>query len=99
MWCLSSDPFPFHPYLVEVQTVLNLNGRVWALAEIGGELPIGPAANSQAIVEADQAPATQSDSTLDLPDPPLVVRQHIEPPRKYVVLTPQVCTIQNYSLV
>ncbi|KAJ1526290.1 hypothetical protein ONE63_009443 [Megalurothrips usitatus] len=95
LWSLSSDPYPFHPYLVEVQTVLNLNGRVWALAEVGGELPIGPAASGQAAIESDASGATQSDSILDHPDPPLVVRQHIEPPRKYIVLTPQGTEIFN----
>lgn len=70
--------------------MLNLHGRVWALAEIGGQLPIGPMANSQAILETDATPQSHPDTSLDQPDPPLVVRQHIEPPRKYVVLTPQV---------
>jgi hypothetical protein len=26
-----------------------------------------------------------------MPDPPLVVRQHMESPRKYIILTQQVC--------
>lgn len=64
LWCLSSDPFPFHPHLVEAQSIMPLDGPAWALAEI-------------------RPPAEES-------QPPLAVRQHAEPPAKYIILTPQV---------
>ncbi|PSN41988.1 Nuclear pore complex protein 155 [Blattella germanica] len=70
LWSLSSDPYPFVPYLVEVQTIVPLDGVVWAMAEVnsGGALPsLGGQEGGL--------------------EPPLVVRQHLEPPRKFIVLT------------
>jgi len=95
--CLSSDPYPFHPYLVEVQTTLPVDGVVWALAEVkseglGAKLSLAQSASYRP-PEGDAAASSPADPTIDASDPPLIVTQHMEPPKKYVVLTPQVTRI------
>jgi nuclear pore complex protein Nup155 len=84
LWCLSSDLYPFHPYLVEVQTVVPLEGVLWAMAEVqGGDVKaVLPSISSQ---------------ESGVPEPPLVVRQHMESPRKYIILTQQVCGGSAFS--
>lgn len=84
LWCLSSDPYPFHSYLVEVQTIVPLDGVVWAMAEVqGGDMrAILPSVTSQEL-------STTFPHEPRMPEPPLVVRQHLESPRKYIVLTQQ----------
>ncbi len=34
LWSLSAEPFPQRPYLAESSTVMNLDGQVWAIAEV-----------------------------------------------------------------
>lgn len=34
LWSISSEPFPFRPYLAESTTVVPLDGMVWGLAEM-----------------------------------------------------------------
>lgn len=34
LWCLSSDPFPFSPSLMEAHTLIQLDGPAWAMAEV-----------------------------------------------------------------
>jgi hypothetical protein len=84
LWCLSSDPYPFHPYLVEVQTLIPLEGIVWAMAEVqGGDV--------KAVLPSVSSHESRAEGRVMTPDPPLVVRQHMESPRKYIILTQQVC--------
>jgi hypothetical protein len=84
LWCLSSDPYPFHPYLVEVQTLIPLEGIVWAMAEVqGGDV--------KAVLPSVSSHESGAEGPVMTPDPPLVVRQHMESPRKYIILTQQVC--------
>ncbi|XP_033607158.1 nuclear pore complex protein Nup155 isoform X2 [Cryptotermes secundus] len=82
LWCLSSDPYPFHPYLVEAQTLIPLEGIVWAMAEVqGGDV--------KAILPSVNFRESRAEDPVMMPDPPLVVRQHMESPRKYIILTQQ----------
>lgn len=82
LWCLSSDPYPFYPYLVEVQTVVPLDGIVWAMAEVhGGDM--------KAVLPSISSQDSGAQGPIMTPDPPLVVRQHMESPRKYIILTQQ----------
>lgn len=34
LWCLSGDVFPMQPTLTEAQSIINLDGVVWAIDEI-----------------------------------------------------------------
>ena len=81
LWCLSSDPYPYQPYLIEVQTVIPLDGKVWALSEVKSNTPF-------LCQSLKQIPADE--------DPPLVVRQHMEPPKKFVLLTAQVHIVRYF---
>jgi hypothetical protein len=84
LWCLSNDLYPFHPYLVEVQTLIPLEGVVLAMAEVqGGDV--------RAILPSVSSHESGVQGLVMIPDPPLVVRQHMESPRKYIILTQQVC--------
>lgn len=69
IWCLSGDVFPLQPMLSEQQSILNLDGVVWAIKELKVGVP-------------PSLPLCEQ--------PPLLVRQHYEPAKKFVVLTPQV---------
>ncbi|XP_046996559.1 nuclear pore complex protein Nup155 [Schistocerca americana] len=101
LWCLSSDAFPFHQYLAETQTVIPLDGVAWALAEVRPShryLDLPPSFYQQsAITPGAEYDSANSDGQLQqqqsdlgsFMDPPLVVRQHMEAPKKYVILTPQ----------
>lgn len=90
LWCLSNDAFPFHQYMTEMQTIIPLDGVAWALAEVKPTEPrlILPTAFYQ-IPQNMNSPNIQAPV---MTDPPLVVRQHMEAPRKFVVLTQQVST-------
>lgn len=77
LWCLSNDPYPYQSYLIEVQTIIPLDGKVWAISEVKSGTPFLGQAKSDGRIVADE-------------DPPLVVRQHMEPPKKFVLLTAQV---------
>jgi hypothetical protein len=71
---------------VEVQTIVPLDGIVWAMAEVqGGDM--------KAVLPSTTSQDSRAQGTIMTPDPPLVVRQHMESPRKYVILTQQVCWV------
>lgn len=77
LWCLSSDPYPYQSHLIEVQTILPLDGKVWSVAEVKNNTPFLAQKPGENLLNIDE-------------DPPLVVRQHMEPPKKFVLLTAQV---------
>ncbi|XP_034940368.1 nuclear pore complex protein Nup155 [Chelonus insularis] len=72
-WCLSNDAYPFTNHLAETQSILPFDSPAWAMAEIPGEPAI----------------YIEKQSTNNQGDPPLLVRQHMEPPRKFIFLTAQ----------
>ncbi|KAK6639409.1 hypothetical protein RUM43_007682 [Polyplax serrata] len=74
LWCLSNDPYPYQSYLIEAQTIIPLDGKVWAISEVKSTTPF---------LGQGRGECTNDE------DPPLVVRQHMEPPRKFVLLTAQ----------
>jgi hypothetical protein len=64
--------------------VVPLDGIVWAMAEVqGGDM--------KAVLPSISSLDSGSHGPIRTPDPPLVVRQHMESPRKYIILTQQVC--------
>jgi len=65
--------------------VVPLEGIVWAMAEVqGGDM--------KAVLPSVSSQESGAQGTMMAPDPPLVVRQHMESPRKYIILTQQVCS-------
>ncbi|XP_064486924.1 nuclear pore complex protein Nup155-like [Ornithodoros turicata] len=82
LWVLSSDAFPFRPRLMETHAMVALDGRAWCLTEVGG----------------DAAPITLCTITtgagvLVPSEPPAVVVQHMERPRKFVLISASGCHI------
>lgn len=77
LWCLCPDLFPTAPYLTEAQTIVPLDGKVWAICEEPQAAPLS---------EIPALPGAEQPTEL----PPLIVRQHLEPAKKFVLLTAQV---------
>ncbi|GLG97236.1 Nuclear pore complex protein Nup155 [Gryllus bimaculatus] len=92
VWCLNNDLYPFQSHIADLQTVLTLDGTAWALEEVKGQ-------DAQAFLTClkntsqHSVPIASSMSVPSQPimvaDPPLMVRQHMEPPRKYIAFTSQ----------
>lgn len=78
LWAVSSDTFPFQKQLMETQTTVAVDGKTWALGEL-------------------HTPESGLRMSLGFPsraaDPPVVVTQHIEQARRFVILTAQGCHI------
>ncbi|XP_074640475.1 nuclear pore complex protein Nup155-like [Tubulanus polymorphus] len=73
LWTLGADTFPFQQQLMETQTMTPVDGRTWVLSEIPVRLPR---------FEADDSFKTPGKC-----DPPIVVSQHIQPIRRFVLLS------------
>lgn len=70
-WLLSSDGFPFQNVLMEGQSNIPLDGKVWALDEVPGQ---------------ERMLRLYKDSFQSM-DPPLAVIQHTQAARKFVLMT------------
>ncbi|XP_013406007.1 nuclear pore complex protein Nup155 [Lingula anatina] len=81
LWALSPDTFPFQSQLMETTASAPIDGRTWAICEV--PLPL-------------YGLGVPSDP-LGMPtiDPPLVVTQHMEPVRRFVLLTAQGSHLMN----
>ena len=76
LWILSGDAFAFERKLMETQSMVGVEGRIWAMDEI----PTPPL----------PLPATPIGSaTAKSITPPLAVTQHMEPPRNFVIVNAQ----------
>ncbi|XP_072448887.1 nuclear pore complex protein Nup155 isoform X2 [Chiloscyllium punctatum] len=76
LWCINHDSFPFQRPLMEVQMTANIDGHSWALSSIDHS-------QLQKIVtplNKDRVPLT---------DPPVVIVQHLAPPKRFILLTAQ----------
>lgn len=73
LWLLSNDGFPFQNILMEGQTSLPLDGRVWALDEIPGD---------------ERMLRLYKDSFQSM-QPPLMVIQHTQIAKRYVLISAQ----------
>ncbi|KAK3595250.1 hypothetical protein CHS0354_010857 [Potamilus streckersoni] len=78
LWTISNDSFPFQTHLMESQTTVPLDGKTWALCEVEPK---------QAKIPKHGTPGDQF-QFVPL-DPPVVVSQHAEAPRKLVLLNAQ----------
>ncbi|XP_022254882.1 nuclear pore complex protein Nup155-like, partial [Limulus polyphemus] len=77
MWAMSNDSFPFQSQLMELHTVIPVDGKTWCMTEVLQFQPPKPL-------------CTLNINNVILPsEPPLVVSQHAELPRKFVVLSAQ----------
>lgn len=73
LWLLSGDSFPFQNILMEGQSLLSIDGRVWAVEEM-------PYNGHLTKLHKESFGST---------DPPLVTIQHSQPARKFVLVSAQ----------
>ncbi|XP_023231131.1 nuclear pore complex protein Nup155-like [Centruroides sculpturatus] len=75
LWAMSNDTFPFQPILMEIHTILPITGRTWAMAEVPILQPPKPF-----------CPMVFNNINV-YTEPPLLVTQHMEYPRQFVLLS------------
>jgi nuclear pore complex protein Nup155 len=78
LWLLTNDPFPFCRELVEISTAVPLGSRVWKMVE----------ERKKQIVQPFNCIRLIGNRPVGL-EPPLLVTQDMEEPRKFVLLTSQ----------
>ncbi|XP_026571593.1 nuclear pore complex protein Nup155 isoform X1 [Pseudonaja textilis] len=76
LWCINHDSFPFQKPMMETQTKTAVDGHSWALAAIDEQ-------NVPKIV------TPLNKELIPITDYPIVVQQHMLPPKKFVLLSAQ----------
>ncbi|XP_044772882.1 nuclear pore complex protein Nup155 isoform X2 [Neomonachus schauinslandi] len=76
LWCVNHDTFPFQKPIMETQMTTRVDGHSWALSAID-ELKVDKIITP---LNKDHIPITDS---------PVVVQQHMLPPKKFVLLSAQ----------
>ncbi|XP_049995011.1 nuclear pore complex protein Nup155 isoform X2 [Alexandromys fortis] len=76
LWCVNHDTFPFQKPMMETQMRTRVDGHSWALSAID-ELKVDKIITP---LNKDHIPITDS---------PVVVQQHMLPPKKFVLLSAQ----------
>ncbi|KAK2489782.1 hypothetical protein MC885_001717 [Smutsia gigantea] len=76
LWCVNHDTFPFQKPMMETQMATRVDGHSWALSAID-ELKVDKIITP---LNKDRIPVTDS---------PVVVQQHMLPPKKFVLLSAQ----------
>ncbi|XP_021570317.1 nuclear pore complex protein Nup155 isoform X2 [Carlito syrichta] len=76
LWCVNHDTFPFQKPMMETQMITRVDGHSWALSAID-ELKVDKIITP---LNKDHIPITDS---------PVVVQQHMLPPKKFVLLSAQ----------
>ncbi|KAF6357331.1 nucleoporin 155 [Rhinolophus ferrumequinum] len=76
LWCVNHDTFPFQKPMMETQMTTRVDGHSWALSAID-ELKVDKIITP---LNKDRIPITDS---------PVVVQQHMLPPKKFVLLSAQ----------
>ncbi|KAG9488421.1 hypothetical protein GDO78_007954 [Eleutherodactylus coqui] len=74
LWCINHDSFPFQRPLMETQVTVAVDGHSWTLTSID-EMKVEKVVTP---LNRDLIPVT---------DPPVMTRQHIVPPKKFVLLS------------
>uniref|UniRef100_A0A8C4K556 Nucleoporin 155 n=1 Tax=Dromaius novaehollandiae TaxID=8790 RepID=A0A8C4K556_DRONO len=76
LWCINHDSFPFQKPMMETQMTTRVDGHSWALSAID-EFKI------QKII------TPLNKDIIPITDSPVVVQQHMLPPKKFVLLSAQ----------
>ncbi|KAM3938778.1 nuclear pore complex protein Nup155 isoform 1-T1 [Leptodactylus fuscus] len=74
LWCINHDSFPFQRPLMEMQVTVAIDGHSWTLASIDD-------------VKVEKVVTPLNKDFIPVTDPPVMTRQHIVPPRKFVLLS------------
>ncbi|NXU47237.1 NU155 protein, partial [Turnix velox] len=76
LWCINHDSFPFQKPLMETQMTTHVDGHSWALSAI-----------DEFKVQKIVTPLNKD--VIPITDSPVVVQQHMLPPKKFVLLSAQ----------
>ncbi|XP_066473036.1 nuclear pore complex protein Nup155 isoform X2 [Tiliqua scincoides] len=76
LWCINHDSFPFQKPMMETQTTTAIDGHSWALSAIDEQR-----------VQKILTPLNKD--LIPITDYPVVVQQHMLPPKKFVLLSAQ----------
>ncbi|KAK2179646.1 hypothetical protein NP493_478g02009 [Ridgeia piscesae] len=80
-WTTSPDSFPFQMHMRETHEVMPIQGRTWAITE----MPSWGSDMGEICLMEEMGKA----------DPPAVVTQHLDPPRKFVLINSQGCYLMT----
>ncbi|XP_034956535.1 nuclear pore complex protein Nup155 [Zootoca vivipara] len=76
LWCVNHDSFPFQKPMMETQTKTHVDGHSWALSAIDDH-------------KAQKIVTPLNKDLIPITDYPVVVQQHMLPPKKFVLLSAQ----------
>ncbi|KAM4708363.1 nuclear pore complex protein Nup155 [Discoglossus pictus] len=76
LWCINHDNYPFNKPMAEMQVTVRIDGHSWALSAID-ELKVEKVVTP---LNKDFIPITDS---------PVIIQQHMIPPKKFVLLSAQ----------
>ncbi|NXN93474.1 NU155 protein, partial [Rhinopomastus cyanomelas] len=76
LWCINHDSFPFQKPMMETQMTTRVDGHSWALS-----------ATDEFKVQKIVTPLNKD--IIPITDSPVVVQQHMLPPKKFVLLSAQ----------
>uniref|UniRef100_A0A7M4FH37 Nuclear pore complex protein Nup155 n=1 Tax=Crocodylus porosus TaxID=8502 RepID=A0A7M4FH37_CROPO len=76
LWCINHDSFPFQKAMMETQMTTRVDGHSWALSSI-----------DEFKVQKIITPLNKD--IIPITDSPVVVQQHMLPPKKFVLLSAQ----------
>ncbi|NXP86500.1 NU155 protein, partial [Passerina amoena] len=76
LWCVNHDSFPFQKPMMETQMTTRVDGHSWALSAI-----------DEFKVQKIVTPLNKD--VIPITDSPVVVQQHMLPPKKFVLLSAQ----------
>ncbi|PIN97801.1 hypothetical protein AB205_0201700 [Aquarana catesbeiana] len=74
LWCINHDSFPFQRPMMEIQVTVHVDGHSWALSSI-----------DEGQVEKIMTPLNKD--IIPVTDSPVIIRQHMVPPKKFVLLS------------
>ncbi|XP_056402290.1 nuclear pore complex protein Nup155 isoform X2 [Hyla sarda] len=74
LWCMNHDLFPFQRPLMEMQVTAPVDGHSWTLASIDE-------------IKVEKVVTPLNKDLIPVTDPPVMTRQHIVPPKKFVLLS------------
>ncbi|XP_044520250.1 nuclear pore complex protein Nup155 isoform X2 [Gracilinanus agilis] len=76
LWCVNHDTFPFQKPMMETQMTTRVDGHSWALSAIDE-------------LKMDKIITPLNKDHIPITDSPVVVQQHMLPPKKFVLLSAQ----------
>ncbi|KAB1281214.1 Nuclear pore complex protein Nup155 [Camelus dromedarius] len=76
LWCVNHDTFPFQKPMMETQMTTRVDGHSWALSAIDD-------------LKVDKIITPLNKDHIPITDSPVVVQQHMLPPKKFVLLSAQ----------